>query len=223
MTQFDLAQDTVRALNQRLHESPEGRWLVLHPNGRHCIAAGVDAPVEIGVQGHVGYYCAGMNKQAHITIKGSAGPGVAENMMSGSVRVKGNVSHCAGASARGGLLTVEGDASARCGISLKGSDIVVAGSVGHMSAFMAQTGRLVICGDAGDFLGDSIYEAVIYVAGKVAELGADCIEKKMTPEHRQSLADLLSASGVEADPGNFRRYGSARKLYNFNIDHASDY
>jgi glutamate synthase domain-containing protein 3 len=223
MTQFDLARDSVRALNQRLHESPEGRWLVLHPDGRHCIAVGVDAPVEIGVQGHVGYYCAGMNKQAHITIKGSAGPGVAENMMSGSVRVKGNVSHCAGASAHGGLLIVEGDASARCGISLKGSDIVVAGSVGHMSAFMAQTGRLVICGDAGDFLGDSIYEAFIYVAGKVGELGADCVEKEMTPQHRQSLADLLSVSDVEADPGSFRRYGSARKLYNFNIDHASDY
>jgi glutamate synthase domain-containing protein 3 len=144
-------------------------------------------------------------------------------MMSGSVRVQGNVSHCAGASAHGGLLIVEGDASARCGISLKGSDIVVAGSVGHMSAFMAQTGRLVICGDAGDFLGDSIYEAIIYVAGKTGELGADCVEKKMTAEHRQSLADLLSTSGVKADPDSFRRYGSARRLYHFNIDHASDY
>ena len=101
--------------------------------------------------------------------------------------------------------------------------IVVAGSVGHMSAFMAQTGRLVVCGDAGDFLGDSIYEAAIYIAGTVGELGADCVEKEMTAEHRQDLADLLAASGVEADPDSFRRYGSARKLYNFNIDHASDY
>lgn len=106
---------------------------------------------------------------------------------------------------------------------MKGSDIVVAGSVGHMSAFMAQTGRLVVCGDCGDFLGDSIYEAVIYVAGKVGELGADCIEKEMTTEHRKSLAELLSAAGVEADLDKFRRYGSARRLYNFNIDHASDY
>lgn len=223
MTDFDLAKESVRALNQSLHESPEGRWLVTHPDGRHCIATGLDAAVDVDVKGHVGYYCAGMNQQACITVYGSAGPGVAENMMSGLVRVKGNVSHCAGASSHGGLLIVEGDASARCGISMKGSDIVIAGSVGHMSAFMAQTGRLVVCGDAGDFLGDSIYEAILYVAGKVGELGADCIEKEMTPEHRQSLADLLSAAGVEADPGCFRRYGTARKLYNFNIDHASDY
>jgi glutamate synthase domain-containing protein 3 len=223
MNSFDLSQDSVRALNQGLHDAVEGPWTVSHPDGRHCIAAGLDAPLEIDIEGHVGYYCAGMNKHARVTINGSAGPGVAENMMSGIVRVKGNVSHCAGASAHGGLLIVEGDASARCGISMKGSDIVVAGSVGHMSAFMAQTGRLVVCGDAGDFLGDSIYEAIIYVAGSVGELGSDCVEKEMTAEHIQSLAELLSASGIQTDPGKFRRYGSARKLYHFNVDHASDY
>jgi glutamate synthase domain-containing protein 3 len=164
-----------------------------------------------------------MNKQSVIEISGNAGPGVAENMMSGIVRVKGNVSHCAGASGHGGLLIVEGDASARCGISMKGIDIVVAGSVGHMSAFMAQTGRLVICGDAGDFLGDSIYEADIYVAGTVGEPGSDCIEKEMSSAHLESLTTLLKTARVNADPASFRRYGSARKLYNFNIDHASDY
>jgi glutamate synthase domain-containing protein 3 len=164
-----------------------------------------------------------MNQQAHITVKGSAGPGVAENMMSGSVRVQGNVSHCAGASAHGGLLIVEGDASARCGISMKGLDIVVAGDVGHMSAFMAQKGCLVICGDAGDFLGDSIYEAHIYVRGTVGQLGADCIEKEMAAEHVQELQQLLVATSVDAKVDEFRRYGSARKLYNFNIDHADDY
>jgi glutamate synthase domain-containing protein 3 len=223
MMDFDLARDSVRNLNQGLHDAKAGRWRVANPAGRHCIAAGLYAPLEVDIDGHVGYYCAGMNKLARVTIGGSAGPGVAENMMSGSVRVRGNVSHCAGASGHGGLLVIEGDASARCGISMKGSDIVVAGSVGHMSAFMAQSGRLVVCGDAGDFLGDSIYEAAIYVAGGVGELGADCIEKEMTAEHRQGLAELLSAAGVDADPGSFRRYGSARKLYHFNIDHASDY
>ena len=106
---------------------------------------------------------------------------------------------------------------------MKGVDIVVAGDVGHMSAFMAQTGCLVICGEAGDFLGDSIYEARIYVRGKVGELGADCIEKEMAAEHVQELAGLLESAGIDADAKDFRRYGSARKLYNFNIDHADDY
>jgi glutamate synthase domain-containing protein 3 len=164
-----------------------------------------------------------MNQQADIVINGHAGPGVAENMMSGSVRVTGNASQSAGATAHGGLLVIEGDAASRCGISMKGIDIVVKGSVGHMSAFMAQTGRLVICGDAGDDLGDSIYEAQIFLRGKAGRLGADCVEKEMRQEHLEGLEKLLKEAGIDAQASAFRRYGSARKLYHFNVDHADSY
>jgi len=88
---------------------------------------------------------------------------------------------------------------------------------------MAQKGRLVVCGDAGAALGDSIYEAELYVRGKVADLGADCEEKEMTAEHRAALATLLRDAAVDLDAGEFRRFGSARKLYHFNIDHADAY
>src|SRR5439155_842155 len=130
----------------------------------------------------------------------------------------------AGASGRGGLLVVHGDASARCGISMKGIDIVVGGSVGHLSGFMAQTGRLVVCGDAGDALGDSIYEARIYVRGEVEGLGADCVEKDVREHHLAELRDLLDRAGITGvDPAEFRRYGSARRLYNFKVDNAGAY
>ena len=56
--------------------------------------------------------------------------------------------------------------------------------------------------------------------GSVKSLGADCVEKEMRPEHLDILADLLTRAGVEAKPEAFRRYGSARKLYNFDIDNA---
>jgi glutamate synthase domain-containing protein 3 len=115
---------------------------------------------------------------------------------------------------------VKGNAASRCGISMKGIDIVVHGNVGHMSAFMAQAGALVVCGDAGDALGDSLYEARLYVRGRVASLGADCVEKEMRPEHRTQLADLLARAGADARPEEFRRYGSARRLYSFKVDNA---
>jgi glutamate synthase domain-containing protein 3 len=143
--------------------------------------------------------------------------------MSGLIRVKGNASQSAGASGRGGLLVIEGDASARCGISMKGVDIVVGGSIGHMSCFMGQAGSLVVCGDAYHDLGDSLYEAEIFVAGKVASLGADCVEKEMTSEHEARVGELLERAQLSADPRRFRRYGSARRLYNFHVDHAGDY
>ena len=223
----DLSSTPLRDLNRWLHAvgaAGPRRWRVLHPNGKHSVAVGLDAPIEVEIEGHVGYYCAGMNKHATVRVHGNCGVGVAENIMSGAVFVEGNASQSAGATGRGGLLVVRGDASSRCGISMKGADIVVRGSVGHMSAFMAQKGCLVVCGDAGDALGDSIYEARLYVRGRVAGLGADCIEKELRDEHQAELRGLLERAGIDdVDPGDFRRYGSARRLYNFNIDHAGEY
>lgn len=228
MQTVDLGLSPLRDLNAALHElrpdTNETGWRVLNPRGQHAIAAGVDAPVQIEIDGHVGYYCGGMNKQARILVCGNAGQGVAENMMSGEVRVMGDASQAAGATGCGGLLVIEGNASARCGISMKGIDIVVKGSVGHLSAFMAQTGNLVVLGDAGDALGDSIYEAHLYVRGGVKSLGADCVEKPIKDHHKAELKRLLDASGVkDVDPASFRRYGSARKLYHFHIDNVGSY
>ena len=226
--EVDLAVTTLRELNLRLHQlsgdAGPRRWRVVHPHGLHAIAVGIDAAVDVLIDGHVGYYCAGMNQHATVRVRGNCGVGVAENMMSGSVIVEGNASQAAAATAHGGLLVVHGDASARCGISLKGADVVVGGSVGHMSAFMAQKGAMVVCGDAGEALGDSIYEARLYVRGAVASLGADCIEKQMGPEHLAQVRALLERAGIaDADPADFHRYGSARQLYNFHVDDAGPY
>ena len=228
MNTVDLSQSTIRELNAQLHHiKVAGKndldWRLIHPGGKHSVAVGLTCEAQITIDGHVGYYCAGMNKAAQITINGNAGPGLAENMMSGLVRVKGNASQYAGASGQGGLLVIEGDASARCGISMKGIDIVVGGSVGHMSAFMAQAGRLVVCGDAGHYLGDSIYEAELYVRGTVASLGADCVTKEMSAEDLANLQSLLDSAKINANAKEFQRYGSARQLYHFKVDHADAY
>jgi methylamine---glutamate N-methyltransferase subunit B len=214
--EIDLASTPLRELNAALHrlrpDTNERHWIVDHPAGRHAIAAGLNAPITVEINGPVGYYCAGMNKHATVLIHGSAGVGVAENMMSGLVHVTGDASQSAGATGRGGLLRIDGNASSRCGISMKGIDIVVRGCVGHMSAFMAQAGNL-------------IYEARLFVRGKVRSLGADCIEKPMRDEHKRAVHAVLQRAGVngQIDPGEFRRYGSARKLYNFHVDHAGAY
>lgn len=233
MKEFDLARAGVtpeaalRELNLWLHRglTPDGpkQVRVLHPDGAHSIAAGVDADISIDVLGHAGYYVAGMNKHATVTVHGNAGTGAAENMMSGLVRTKGFASNSAGASAHGGTLVIEGDASLRCGISLKGGDIVVGGSAGSFTAFMAQAGRIVICGDAGDALGDSLYEAVIYVRGKVASLGADARFEEMTPADLESLRELLGIAGFNHDPASFRKVASSRSLYHWNADANQEY
>lgn len=225
----DLSLTTLRELNSALHRlGPDTNlthWKILNPEGRHAVAVGLDAPITVEIDGHVGYYCGGMNRQATIEIQGNAGVGVGENMMSGEIRVRGDASQAAGATGNGGLLVVDGNASARCGISMKGVDIVVKGSIGPMSAFMAQAGHLVVLGDAGEALGDSIYEAKLFVRGAVKSLGADCIEKTPSPEDLATLSALLARAGLEGcvSPSDFRLYGSARRLYNFHVDNIDAY
>src|SRR5260370_31484536 len=229
MPTIDLAHMSLREINATLHrlkfDSTETHWRVLNPRGQHAVAVGIDARIFVEIEGHVGYYCAGMNTFATVVVNGNAGPGVAENMMSGQVHVKGDVSQAAGATGRGGLVVVDGNGAARCGLSMKGIDIVVKGSVGHLSAFMAQAGSLVVLGDAGEALGDSIYEAHLYVGGTVKSLGADCVEKPLQDHHLAELALLLKAGGVngEIDVSQFRRYGSARRLYQFHVDNIGSY
>jgi hypothetical protein len=47
----------------------------------------------------------------------------------------------------------------------------------------------------------------------------------MGDEHTRALHAVLERAGFDGqiDPGEFRRYGSARKLYNFHVDHAGAY
>ena len=224
---IDMASTELREINSLLQaqngSTSQTNWILENPRGSHAVAVGLDAPIEVIIKGSTGYYCGGMNKQARIQVRGSVGPGVAENMMSGEITVDGDASQYAGATAHGGLLVVKGNASSRCGISMKGVDIVVHGGIGHMSAFMAQKGNLVVLGDAGDAFGDSVYEARLFVRGAVKSLGADCVEKEMRPEHLAVLEALLQRAEADANPEEFKRYGSARNLYNFSIDNAGAY
>ena len=92
---------------QSQKENGQDNWLVRNPGGAHALAVGLDAPINIRIEGSTGYYCAGMNKKALIRVIGSVGPGAAENMMSGKLIVEGDASQYAGATGHGGTLIIE--------------------------------------------------------------------------------------------------------------------
>ena len=118
MREIDLTDGDIRQLNrilQRRDGNQDAHFTVTNPMGRHSLAAGLMDDISVQIKGHVGYYCAGMNKHAQITVDGNAGVGVAENMMSGLVRVKGDASQSAGATGRlYGTVRTSGDLW-RCG------------------------------------------------------------------------------------------------------------
>ena len=121
---------------------------------------------------------------------------------------------------------IDGNASARCGISLKGADIVVKGSVGHLSAFMAQAGTLIVLGDAGESLGDSHLRGAPLRARRRRQPRRRLRREAAADRHRAELHAKLHgrrAGRARSMSRDFRRYGSARKLYNFHVDNAAAY
>jgi glutamate synthase domain-containing protein 3 len=81
-TLIDLDARSVRELNAALHApdvaSAAPAWRVVNPHGAHALACGIDAPIRVDIDGHAGYYCAGMNQHATVHVHGNAGTGVGE-------------------------------------------------------------------------------------------------------------------------------------------------
>jgi glutamate synthase domain-containing protein 3 len=171
--------------------------------------------VHLVFEGSVGYYCGGMGDGPVIDVHGSAGWGLAEGLLSGTVVVERHAGNGAAAAIRGGTVVVRGDVSARAGISMKGGTVVVGGSVGYATGFMMQKGTLIILGDAGPALGDSLYEGRIYLAGQAAELGNDAVLAEMDETDSQYLSSTLAPLGYDAARYAFKKIVAGRKLWNF--------
>jgi glutamate synthase domain-containing protein 3 len=216
---IDCRGRTIREVNRAIREAVaagERGLQVLHPEARHNLAVALLVPVEIRIEGSVGYYCGGMGDGPRIDIAGSAGWGLAECIMNGTVTCRGSAGNGAGASIRGGTVVVHGNAGARAGISLKGGTVLIGGTTGYMTGFMMQKGTIVVCGDTGEGLGDSMYAGEIYVGGQIAGLGNDAVEREMTDADRARLAALLSEHDLPGDAARFRKVCSGGRLHNFN-------
>ena len=77
MQTLDLAEIELREVNSTLQAEGPGSnqsFEVINPRGSHAIAVGLDAPIDVTVKGSTGYYCAGMNQQATVSVTGSVGP-----------------------------------------------------------------------------------------------------------------------------------------------------
>jgi hypothetical protein len=88
-----------------------------------------------------------------------------------------------------------------------------------MSAFMAQTGVIVVLGDAGEALGDSMYERTSTSAAPRRPRRRRASRRSCatsTAARSRGCSPTPAVDGV--DVSDFRRYGSARQLYNFKID-----
>ena len=67
MRSLDFASDGLRHINKTLQALPdttnEREWQINNPQGQHAIACGLDSPLDVTINGHVGFYCGGMNNK----------------------------------------------------------------------------------------------------------------------------------------------------------------
>jgi len=214
---LDCAALSIREINEairRLADAGEREILVRNPGARHNLAVAILKDVDITIDGPVGYYAGGMSDGVRLRIQGSAGWGVAECMLSGTVVVDGNAGNGAAASIRGGTVVIRGDAAARAGIAMKGGLLVIGGDTGYMTGFMMQRGRIIVCGNAGPALADSMYEGIVFVGGEIAELGNDAVVSEASQEEHGEIRATLARYGLKG-PESFRKVVSGRKLWNY--------
>lgn len=214
--ELDATDRPIRELNREIRAAlAEGREVVVRsPGARHNLGVALLSPGLVTFDGSVGYYCGGMSDGATVHIRGSAGWGVAEGMLSGTVIVDGNAGNGAAASIRGGTVVVRGDCAARAGVAMKGGRLLIAGDAGYMTGFMMQKGYVAIAGDAGEALADSMYAGTVYVGGSIASLGNDTVVEPAPPDEQA----MLEAAFAEYDlprPPAFQRIVAGRKLWNF--------
>jgi glutamate synthase domain-containing protein 3 len=214
---IDCEGRTTREINQeicRLVDDGVDEILVINPGARHNLGVAVTQPVRLIFDGSVGYYCAGMIDGPTVEVRGSAGWGVGEAMMSGTIIVEKNAGNGAAASIRGGTIVIRGDAAARAGIAMKGGTVIVGGDAGYMTGFMMQKGTIIICGNAGEALGDSLYEGRIFVGGEIAELGNDAVVHEPDVDDLTMIHEVLSQCGITS-PRSFKKVIAGRRLWNF--------
>jgi glutamate synthase domain-containing protein 3 len=215
---FDAADLTTRQINLELRRLVYTEQItdvtIRNPGAKHSIAVGILARCKITIEGSLGYFGCGLIDGPEIRITGRVGWSVAENMMSGVLKIDKNAGSLTGAAFRGGDLVVRGDVGARTGIDQKGGTILVGGDAGMMTGFMMQRGRQIICGNVGGGLGDSMYDGAIYIGGKVASLGIDCVEAELTVDDDEFLARKLGIYGMEPN-ASFRKFVCGQKLWNY--------
>jgi glutamate synthase domain-containing protein 3 len=217
MATVDCEGLSVRQINEvvRRHIAQGERQILLsHPAARHNLAVAVLTDVTFTIDGSVGCYCGGMSDGVELEIRGSAGWGLAECLMSGTVVVDGHAGNAAAASIRGGTVVVRGDAGARAGIAMKGGLLVIGGRCGYMTGFMMQRGTIIVCGDADDAVADSMYEGVVYVGGEIAAPGNDTVVSEASPDELAAVRATLARYGVPG-PDVFRKIVSGRRLWNY--------
>ena len=168
------------------------------PNGRHCLAVGIDHAHPVTIHGTAGYSCAALSHGAHIHVCGNVGWSVAASMSAGWVEIDGHAGEAAACGLHGGLVLVRGRCGRRAAQGMMGGTLICGGDADDLAGFGLQGGRLVIAGSAGDRLGEGMTGGTVYIAGSIKSLGRGAILAELDQAELEMLDRLLAPVSLVA-------------------------
>lgn len=210
--EFSLEEMDSAEIRARISELPIGpneedmaRIEVTGAIGQHAALMRLNHPARLRVRGSLGDYAFAYNAHAVSKVFGDVGHGVADGMISGSVRVRGNAGHGAGTSITGGTLGIYGSAGDRVGASMRAGGVFVRGDVGDDVGLGAVAGTIVIGGNAGANLGDPHSNIAVFLRGSAASLKEGVTEAPLRKKQEVQLGLILISAGIRGNATDFRR------------------
>lgn len=197
---IDAKDMTPRELNstlKRLIQNGYRKIVVLNPNAKHYIAAGLKADgVEIEVKGSAGYFFGTMIHGPKLILEGNAGWYVGDNMTMGEILVQGHAGNGAAQYMYGGTVVVKGDVGDRSAALMKGGRLIVGKDAGLMTGLYMMGGEAIVLGDVEDYAGEMIIRGKIFVGGKVKSLGKNAKLEEAPKEEVERINKILREYGL---------------------------
>ncbi|PKN01436.1 MAG: hypothetical protein CVU77_04875 [Elusimicrobia bacterium HGW-Elusimicrobia-1] len=204
-------------------------------NGQRFIAAGIESPVRIEINGIPGNDLGAFMNGPEILVRANAQDAVGNTMSGGFIAVDGHVSDAAGYSMRGGSIIIRDNAGYRTGIHMKeyreSVPTVIIGSFARdfLGEYMAG-GRIIVFGigakkACGNYPGTGMHGGEIYLPSdklpprmpeglKISPAGADVVENaaatfaRALGIPRKELPSTKKISFCVIRPASCRPYGS---------------
>jgi len=195
---IDAQNMTPKELNRELKEKAKRykKIIILNPNAKHYIAAGLVADVVVEIEGSAGYFLGTMIHGPKITLKGNAGWYVGDNMTMGEIVVKGHAGNGVGQYMYGGTVVVEGDAGDRSAALMKNGIVIVKGDAGLMTGLYMMGGKVIVLGDLNEYAGEMIINGRIYIGGAPKSLGKNAKLEEAKPEEVEEVNKILRKYGL---------------------------
>jgi len=210
-----------RDLNRMVKEAAaagERDFVLDNVNGQRYIGTGLDAAVNIEINGVPGNDLAAFMNGPRIRVFANGQDGIGNTMNAGTVEVHGMAGDVLGYGMRGGKVFIRGDVGYRVGIHMKEYrkqvPVLVAGgcAADFFGEYMAG-GIMVLLGldrengrpVAGDYLGTGMHGGVIYVRGEVdpARIGREVAALNLDDGDEKVLGSIIAefcqAFGLDAE------------------------